>query len=43
MADDKDIKRLEKWLKSYKPEELFDKDGTLIPELRDLLLKATLE
>lgn len=42
MADDKDIKRLEKWLKSYKPEELFDKNGTLIPELRDFAPKGNL-
>ena len=27
---------LEKWLKSYKPEELFDEKGTLIPELKEL-------
>ena len=27
---------LEKWMKSYKPEELFDKTGKLIPELADL-------
>ncbi|MCR5639353.1 MAG: phosphoketolase family protein [Lachnospiraceae bacterium] len=27
---------LEKWLKSYHPEELFDENGTLIPELKAL-------
>jgi len=27
---------LEKWLKSYRPEELFDKNGTLISELKEL-------
>ena len=27
---------VEKWLKSYKPDELFDAKGTLIPELRQL-------
>src|SRR5262249_54571730 len=27
---------VEKWLRSYKPEELFDEKGTLIPELRAL-------
>jgi xylulose-5-phosphate/fructose-6-phosphate phosphoketolase len=27
---------LEKWLRSYRPEELFDAHGRLIPELRDL-------
>lgn len=30
------IKVLEDWLKSYKPEELFDENGKLIPELKDL-------
>jgi len=27
---------LEKWLRSYKPEELFDEKGKLIPELKEL-------
>jgi len=27
---------LEKWLKSYRPEELFDKEGALLPELKAL-------
>jgi len=30
------LKLLDKWLRSYKPEELFDKNGTLIPELKEL-------
>jgi len=30
------VKQLESWMKSYKPEELFDKDGRLIPELAEL-------
>jgi xylulose-5-phosphate/fructose-6-phosphate phosphoketolase len=30
------LKMLEQWLKSYKPEELFDENGRLIPELREL-------
>ena len=30
------IKQLEEWMKSYKPEELFDENGALIPELREL-------
>jgi xylulose-5-phosphate/fructose-6-phosphate phosphoketolase len=30
------IKLLEEWMKSYKPEELFDENGTLVPELREL-------
>jgi xylulose-5-phosphate/fructose-6-phosphate phosphoketolase len=25
---------LEAWLKSYRPEELFDAKGTLVPELK---------
>lgn len=29
------LKLVEDWLRSYKPEELFDADGTLIPELRE--------
>lgn len=33
MASDKDIKKLENWLKSYHPEELFDQDGKLIKEI----------
>lgn len=35
------IKLLEKWMKSYKPEELFDKNGKLIPELAALAPKGT--
>ena len=27
---------VEEWMRSYKPEELFDSNGTLIPELREL-------
>ncbi len=30
------ITLLENWMKSYKPEELFDENGTLIPELTEL-------
>jgi len=30
------VKLLEEWMKSYKPEELFDENGTLIPELKAL-------
>jgi len=30
------VKILEKWMKSYKPQELFDKTGRLKPELADL-------
>ncbi|TPE58024.1 phosphoketolase family protein [[Mycoplasma] falconis] len=31
---------LEAWLKSYKPEELFDENGTIIPEIRELAPKG---
>ena len=30
------LKLLEEWLKSYRPEELFDEHGTLMPELKSL-------
>ncbi len=30
------LQRLEAWMKSYRPEEFFDENGTLIPELREL-------
>ena len=30
------VKLLEEWMKSYQPEELFDDNGTLIPELKEL-------
>ena len=30
------VELLERWMKSYKPEELFDEEGKLIPELADL-------
>ena len=35
-----DIKLLEDWMKSYKPEELFDENGKLIPELKELCPKG---
>jgi xylulose-5-phosphate/fructose-6-phosphate phosphoketolase len=31
---------LESWMKSYKPEELFDEDGRLVPELQELAPKG---
>src|SRR5437867_11665885 len=31
---------LEQWMKSYRPEELFDTDGKLIPELAELAPKG---
>ncbi|PSF36252.1 phosphoketolase [Aphanothece hegewaldii CCALA 016] len=36
------LKLLEEWMKSYKPEELFDENGTLIPELKELAPTGTL-
>jgi xylulose-5-phosphate/fructose-6-phosphate phosphoketolase len=35
------LKMLEDWLRSYKPEELFDATGRLIPELKALAPKGT--
>ena len=34
------VGRLEEWMKSYKPEELFDAEGVLIPELAELAPKG---
>ncbi len=34
------LKMLEEWLKSYKTEELFDENGTLLPELQELAPKG---
>ncbi|MBF2064053.1 MAG: phosphoketolase family protein [Calothrix sp. C42_A2020_038] len=34
------VKLLEDWMKSYKPEELFDENGRLIPELAELAPKG---
>lgn len=30
------LEKLERWLRSYRPEELFDENGTLVPSLREL-------
>jgi xylulose-5-phosphate/fructose-6-phosphate phosphoketolase len=35
------LKILEDWMKSYRPEELFDAAGALIPELQELAPKGT--
>jgi xylulose-5-phosphate/fructose-6-phosphate phosphoketolase len=35
-SNPKRLHELEKWMRSYKPEELFDNNGTLIPELKEL-------
>jgi xylulose-5-phosphate/fructose-6-phosphate phosphoketolase len=41
MADRPDhVKLLKDWMKSYKPEELFDQNGTLNPELAELAPKG---
>lgn len=34
------LRLLELWMKSYKPEELFDSDGRLVPELAELAPKG---
>ncbi len=34
------LPQLESWMKSYKPEELFDPDGRLLPELAELAPKG---
>ncbi|MEO0374032.1 MAG: phosphoketolase family protein [Cyanobacteria bacterium P01_A01_bin.17] len=37
MHDNPDhLRKLEEWMRGYKPEELFDENGTLIPELKEL-------
>ncbi|MEO5909885.1 MAG: phosphoketolase family protein [Pelobium sp.] len=36
----KNLEQLESWMRSYKPEELFDKNGTLISELAELAPKG---
>ncbi|CAD5976971.1 phosphoketolase family protein [Planktothrix agardhii] len=35
------LELLENWMRSYKPEELFDENGCLIPELKTLAPKGT--
>ena len=40
-ANPEQLKILEEWMKSYQPEELFDENGRLIPELRSSRPKAT--
>lgn len=36
LKDREQLKLLEKWMRSYEPEKHWDKDGKLIPELREL-------
>ena len=35
-ADPEQLAMLEEWMRSYRPDELFDEEGRLIPELADL-------
>ena len=39
-SNSKHLKQVEAWMKSYKPDELFDQSGRLIEELRDLAPKG---
>jgi xylulose-5-phosphate/fructose-6-phosphate phosphoketolase len=34
------LRQLEQWMKSYRPQELFDENGSLIPELKELAPKG---
>lgn len=36
LTDPEQLKQLEQWMRAYKPEALFTKEGKLIPELREL-------
>ena len=40
IKEPKHLKTLEQWMKSYRPEELFDESGKLIPELAELAPKG---
>jgi len=40
IRSEKDVQLLENWLKSYKPEELFDENGSLIEKLKSLCPKG---
>ena len=35
-GNDEHLELLEQWMRSYRPEELFDEEGRLVPELADL-------
>lgn len=41
MEKEEHLGLLEKWLRSYRPEELFDENGTLIKELQDFCPKGS--
>lgn len=36
LKDKSELKLLEEWMRGYKPEKHWDKDGKLVPELREL-------
>jgi xylulose-5-phosphate/fructose-6-phosphate phosphoketolase len=40
MKTEAHVQQLEEWMRSYKPEELFDANGTLLPELAELAPKG---
>ena len=40
MDKDGQLAELEAWLRSYKPEELFDKEGHILPEIKELAPKG---
>jgi xylulose-5-phosphate/fructose-6-phosphate phosphoketolase len=40
--DPEQLRELEAWLRSYRPEELFDANGRLVPELRELAPRGTM-
>ncbi len=40
-ANPEHLKLLEQWMRSYRPDEIFDQDGRLIPELRALAPQGT--
>jgi xylulose-5-phosphate/fructose-6-phosphate phosphoketolase len=40
LDEPKNLRLLEEWMRSYRPEELFDQAGRLIPELRELAPKG---
>ena len=41
MESESHVKELERWLKSYHPEELFDENGTLRQDIKDFLPKGS--
>jgi xylulose-5-phosphate/fructose-6-phosphate phosphoketolase len=41
VSNKRSLKLVEDWMRSYKPEELFDANGTLVPELQQLAPRGT--